>query len=138
MAFFSVASLPGACSPWKRRCLCCWSNGYGGLTAVALIDPHPAVLRVAGCWILAILLAQLRQLVGLDRLPAGRGIDAEQPGRVQSQDLVLDGVGQLGVLVFLHQLVCHLQLAQPYDLMLRAAAPDGVGAPQDVIGTGNL
>ena len=49
------------------------------LAAVALVQPHPAVLRVARRRVLPILLPQLRQLVRLDRLPLRLRID-ERPG----------------------------------------------------------
>src|SRR5262249_14852994 len=58
--------------------------------------------------------------------------------RVEAQDLVLDLVGQLRVLVFVDQLLRHLQAAEALDLALRAAVPDAVGSPQDVIGPGGL
>ena len=82
-------TLVGASRPHRHRRL------------AAVVDPDPAVLRVARRRVLAVLLAQLRQLVGLDRLPLRLRVDAEQLGGVQAEDLVLDLVGQLRVLVLL-------------------------------------
>src|SRR5579884_4084990 len=67
------------------------AHRYGRLAAV--LDPHPPVLRVARRRMLPILFAQLRELVGLDRLPLRLDIDAEQLGRVEAENLVLDVVG---------------------------------------------
>src|SRR5262249_12371673 len=91
-----------------------------------VIDPHPAVLRITRRRVPPVLLAELRQLVGLDRLPTLLGIDAEQLRRVQAKDLFLDLVGQLGVMVLLHQLGLHLQATQALDLTLRTATPDRI------------
>src|SRR5713101_7795160 len=87
-------------------------------------DPHPAVLRVARRRVLLILRADLRQLVRLDLLALRRGVDAEQAGGVQAENLILDRVGQRRILVLVHQLLAHLEPAQTLDLPLRAAAPD--------------
>src|SRR5262249_48966033 len=68
---------------------------------LAVTHPHPTVLRVARRRISAVLLLQLRQLVGLDRLASGLHVDAEELRRVQAQDLVLHFVGEFRVPVLL-------------------------------------
>src|SRR5262249_23336910 len=65
-------------------------------------------------------------------------IDAEEPGRVQTENLILDGLGQLRIAVTLDEVVAHAQAAQALDLTFRTAVPDRIGAPQDVIGPGHL
>src|SRR5262249_25589977 len=97
------------------------AHGDGRLLAV-LVYPHPAVLRVGGTWMLPIFLAQLSELVGLDRLAFGLGIHGEKLGGIQAQDLVLDRVRKLRIFVLVHQIRLHLQLAHSYDLTLRTAA----------------
>src|SRR5947209_6277588 len=76
------------------------ADGDGGPAAV--LDPEPAVLRVARLRILPPLLADARQPVRTDRLPPRLHVHVEQPGRVQPEDLVLDRLGQLRVLVARH------------------------------------
>src|SRR5262245_50273369 len=80
------------------RCVLAIAHGNGRLLAV-LLYPHPAVLRVRGRRMLPIFLAQLAQLVRLDRLPLGLRINGEELGRVEAEDLVLDRIGQVRVLV---------------------------------------
>ncbi len=80
----------------------------------------------------------LAELVGLDRLAALLGVDAEEAGGVEAEDLVLDRGGQLGVAVLVDQVGADLEAAHPGDLALRAAPPDRVGPPEDVVGAGDL
>src|SRR5579875_659762 len=131
----------GACPrlPWILYELSVWSSithRYRRLAAI--LDPHPTVLRVARRRVLLILLAQLGELVGLDRLAFCFDVDAEQLGRVEAEDLVFDVVGQFGVAIFLLHFLRHFQLAQAHDLALRTAAPDRIGAPEDVVHPGYL
>ena len=86
----------------------------------------------------AIFLLKLRQLVGLDRFPLRFRVDAEKFGGVETENLIFDRISQRRVLVFLHQLLVHFQLAEADDLALRTAVPDGIGAPEDVVGAGGL
>src|SRR5262245_3857419 len=79
------------------------------------------------------LLAELRQPVGTNCLTARLDVDAEEAGRVEAENLVLDLVGELRILVALHELVRHSQATQALDLTLRTAAPDRIGPPEDVI-----
>ncbi len=77
-------------------------------------------------------------LSALIALPLRLHVDAEQLGRVQAQDLVLDRRRSAGDTCTSRSARRHLQPAQPLDLALRAAVPDGIGAPEDVIGPGDL
>ena len=86
----------------------------------------------------SIFLLKLGQLVGLDRFPLRFRVDAEQLGDVEAENLIFDRISQRRILVFLHQLLVHFQLAETDDLALRAAVPDGIGAPEDVVGAGRL
>src|SRR5579872_4119879 len=63
----------GACGPPFRKSIVSGSLSPDGDRGGVLADPHPAVLRVARRRVLLVLLAKLRQLVGLDRLPLRRG-----------------------------------------------------------------
>src|SRR5262245_14977528 len=83
----------------------------GNRWLLAVIQPDPAVLGVGRRGIFLVLLFEQRKFVGLDRFAGRFDVDAEQFGRVQAEDLVLDGVGQVGVLVLLHQLGWHLEFA---------------------------
>src|SRR5579871_2081601 len=67
--------------------------------------PDPAVLSVARRWIAEIFFFEARQLVGLDGVSRLFHIDAEELGGIQAENLIFDGVGQLGVLEFVTQLV---------------------------------
>src|SRR3569623_2957239 len=67
----------------------------------AVVNPDPALLRVAGLRVLAKMLAKLAEFVGLDGLPPGLGIDAEEPGGVKTEDLSFDLIGQLGVAILI-------------------------------------
>src|SRR5512135_683501 len=98
-------------------------------------DPDPAVLRVApGRRVVPPPLPHSAQLVGLDRLPLRRRVEAEQPRGVPAQDPILDLIGQWRIAVLLDQVVGDLQPPQTLDLALRAAVPDRVGPPEDVVG----
>src|SRR5260370_21831418 len=102
------------------------------------LDPDPAELGVAGGGVLPVFASDARQAIGADGIAPGFDVDMEQPGGIQPEDLVLDDVGQLRILELFQQLIGHLQTAQAFDLPLRAAAPDRIGAPEDVIGAGYL
>src|SRR5260370_40951897 len=96
---------------------------------LSILDPDPAVLRVAGRRQAAVLLLKLRELVCLDRLAFRFRVDAEKFGGIKTQNLVFDRVGQFRVLVLLHELLVHLQLAEADDLALRTAVPYRIGSP---------
>src|SRR4051812_27450633 len=98
---------------------------------VLIADPDPAVLRVARLRVAAQLLADARQVVGLDGGTPRLDVHVEDARGVRSEDLVLDLVGELRVLEAVHQLIRHAQAAEAFNLALRAAAPDAVGPPED-------
>src|SRR5579872_1177696 len=91
---------------------------------LAIIDPDPAVLCVSPRGLPAKLVADLRELVGLDLLELGLDVDAEQLRRVEPQNLVFDFVGQLWIVVFLDETVFDLEAPHALDLALRTAVPD--------------
>src|SRR5262249_26818462 len=71
----------------------------------AVVDPDPAVLRVAPRGGVIPTLAELAELVRLDGVPRRLRVDAEELRGVQAQDLVLDLGRELGIFELLDQSV---------------------------------
>src|SRR5262245_46606202 len=65
-------------------------------------------------------------------------VDAENLGGVEAENLILDFRRQLRVTKLVHEVVGDLEPAQPFDLTLRAAVPDRVSSPENVVGAGDL
>src|ERR1041385_2508765 len=66
------------------------------------------------------------------------GREAVDPGGVAAEDLRAQLGGDFGVAVSLAQSGRDLECAEGLDLVLGRAVPDGVGAPQDVVGAAVL
>src|SRR5436853_569322 len=97
--------------------------------------PYPSELRVARTRRQLILLFHLGNLVALNRFALGVDVNLVKPRRVQAEYLRFDFRRQLLVAEFLGDLVADLESPKPLNLRLRAAAPDRVRAPDQMIFT---
>src|SRR5262249_37893036 len=74
-------------SELDSRSSCSRPHGRGRVAAV--VDPDPPILRVAPRrGVIPAAGPQRAELVGLDRLPRGGGIDPQEPRGVEAQDLL--------------------------------------------------
>src|SRR5215470_7237788 len=103
------------------------------LSPIPAPAPHPTELRVARTRRSQILLTHLGDLVGLNRFALGFDIDLVKLRRVQVEDLRFDFGSEFLVAVFFGHFIADLETTEALDLRLWAAAPDRIGAPDDVV-----
>src|SRR5262245_38491125 len=141
----SIGGMRNEKSPWRERQGLDYFNlrnrapespsraGRLGLSSISALTPHPAELRVAGTGRSLVLLAHLSDLVALNRFALSFDIDLVNPRRVQPEDLGFDFGGEFLVAEFFCHFVADLEASEAFDLRLRAAAPDRVRSPNDMV-----
>src|SRR5687768_5267645 len=104
------------------------------IASPASLRSHPPILRIRRPHALRpVLRFQPRHVIGGNGVHLCFYIDAVNFGGIQAKDLCLYPVGQRFEAESFLQFVGDLQPAESLDLPLRAAPPDRIGAPQNMI-----